>query len=1212
MRFKLILYTSIVFIGTSIGIAFSHDNGASEYTTAKRMQRIFHKKLNITEDYINQISATDFEGALKIGNEATKHGISILIYNDKTLEFWSDNNVPILNINGDSLYDGIVDLVNSKYYQLVKRKQHKQIVGLIKLENSYPYKNKFLLNGITSDFKVESGEIVIDKKSKKATPIYLPDGSYAFSLNLKPELEGAFHISHAISSFLLFLGTIFLLVYFRQFLVYSNKMRFGFKLAITLIVIFILRGITLYSEYLRNHFYLFDPYIYATRVAPTFGDLILNSLIFLFLVYLLYKFVRVPEKYLDNQFNRRGWTGILSLLYVGVIFIVHQNILGVIQHSSFEVVIHNISQVSIPIVIAYLLFGLNYFSVLLIGLWIYKVLEKEKIYIIVIYNAVLLMLLFLVTNLLGVSFDLYTVIFGILLLTMIGIMQSQLYGKAIFSSLVFFLLLFTVYISFYTVYYSNIKSAQKKESFAVSLSNEHDPIAEYLFEEISDDIKNDNTLRTLLKPDEFNNLKLNKYLTNHYFSGYLKKYNLGVTVCRSQDSLLIETPEVNWFPCYNYFQYFIHELGIEIPSTDFYYIDDYTGLISYFGWIKIHDDKLGEVSLFLDLDSKLTNESLGYPELLLDERLQENVQNDRVSYAKYHKGELISHTGEFEYSLKSDMFEIKSDKEMYFTSSGNFKHLVFKPEKESLIVVSEEVTSPIEMIVLFSYIFVFYYLTSLIVIFILVSRFRAVGFRDSLRNKIQFSVILVLLASLLLIAGSTIWFNVRKYNQTQTRILTEKIQSVYVELEHKLSYEEVLLPDWSSERYDNLEQLLIKFSDVFYSDINLYSPQGNLIASSRPEIFELGLQNIKMPPEAYYKLSDQRLAKFIHRERINNLTYLSAYLPFVNVDGKLLAYLNLPYFTKQKELQDDITTLTVAIVNIYVLLILITIIVVVFISNQITKPLELLQSKFKLLKLGGKYDQINYNRQDEIGKLVHEYNQMVKELEKNVEMLAKSERETAWREMAKQVAHEIKNPLTPMRLSVQQLQRAWDDKKENFENYLNRVTNTLLEQIDNLSTIASEFSNFAKMPTAKIEDVSLEIVIDKVIALFKDNDWISIKFNSFGLPGMIKADPEQLSRVFINIIKNGIQAIPEERAGIIDIFLEYKEKNATIKISDNGKGIAEDIKNKLFMPNFTTKTSGMGLGLAIVQNTLEQIGGSISFTTQINKGSTFIIKLPLL
>jgi two-component system nitrogen regulation sensor histidine kinase NtrY len=485
-------------------------------------------------------------------------------------------------------------------------------------------------------------------------------------------------------------------------------------------------------------------------------------------------------------------------------------------------------------------------------------------------------------------------------------------------------------------------------------------------------------------------------------------------------------------------------------------------------------------------------------------------------------------------------------------------------------------------------------------------------FLNNLRNKIQFSIISILFISLLLIATATIWLNIRNYRNNQDNILHEKIQSVLVELRHKLAYENELTPYWSARNYNNLDQLLIKFSDVFYSDINLYDPQkGTLLATSRYEIFDLGLQGEKMDPVAYYKLHDEKRAQFIHREKIGNLSYLSAYVPFENADGKLLAYLNLPYFSKQKEFQSALSALIVTIINIYVILFLITIVISIFISNQITRPLELLQQRFRQLKLGDRYEEIFYKRKDEIGSLVEEYNRMVRELEKSVALLAKSERESAWREMAKQIAHEIKNPLTPMRLSVQQLQKIWNEKREDFDKYMDSVSATLIEQIDNLSAIASEFSNFAKMPEVKSEPVDIVDVVRKCVKLFEGNARYSITFHTSDEQLQIQSDREQLSRVLINVIKNGIQSIPEDRQGIIKVELAKKDAEVEIRISDNGRGIPDEVKSKMFMPNFTTKTSGMGLGLAIVKNIIEQLRGKITFTTRIGEGTAFTLQFPL-
>ena len=483
---------------------------------------------------------------------------------------------------------------------------------------------------------------------------------------------------------------------------------------------------------------------------------------------------------------------------------------------------------------------------------------------------------------------------------------------------------------------------------------------------------------------------------------------------------------------------------------------------------------------------------------------------------------------------------------------------------------------------------------------------------NNLRSKIQFSIISILLISLVLIASGTIWLNIRNYKRSQNNILHEKIQSVLIELEHKLSFEQVLTPYWRSEEYDNLDQLLIKFSDVFYTDINLYDPQGELLATSRYEIFDLGLQGEKMDPVAYYKMHMERRAQYIHRESIGALDYLSAYVPFENNDGKLLAYLNLPYFTKQKEFQASLSALILTIVNIYVILILLTIVASVLISNQITRPLEMLQQRFRQLKLGDPYVEIYYKRKDEIGRLVEEYNKMVRELARSVDLLARSERESAWREMAKQIAHEIKNPLTPMRLSVQQLQKLWKDKKEDFDKYMESVSATLIEQIDNLSAIASEFSNFAKMPEIKSERTDIVDAVRNCVRLFEGNAAYSITFSTSEEQLFIQSDREQLTRALINIIKNGLQSVPEDRKGIIKVTLQKKDDELEIRISDNGRGIPDDVKAKMFMPNFTTKTSGMGLGLAIVKNITDQLNGKISFTTRLGEGTEFILRFPIL
>jgi signal transduction histidine kinase len=513
----------------------------------------------------------------------------------------------------------------------------------------------------------------------------------------------------------------------------------------------------------------------------------------------------------------------------------------------------------------------------------------------------------------------------------------------------------------------------------------------------------------------------------------------------------------------------------------------------------------------------------------------------------------------------------------------------------------------IEKVTTFSYLFAFF---SLILLSILIVRQISTGkFLEnfSFKYRIQIVLVFIVLTSLALFGGGTIYYIKQQFEIKNKNNISEKTHSVLIDIENKLTSENRL----SKNLIDYVSFILKKSSNIFFTDINLYDVQGNLYASSRSKVFDEGLTSKKMNPEAFLQMQILGKTEFIHDERIGKLEYLSAYVPFKNKEGKILAYLNLPYFAKQSELEKEISGFLVALINIYVLLFALSIISAIFISNYVTKPLKLIQDKLSKIKLGKTNEPIEWKDNDEIGSLVSEYNRMIYELAKSAELLAKSERESAWREMAKQVAHEIKNPLTPMKLSVQHLQRTWKDHAPDMDEKMNRLTQTIIEQIETLSTIATEFSNFAKMPKANLTKVNLPEIIESSILLFHDTENVNFEFsNEYDENVFVLADKEQLLRIFNNLLKNSIQSIPENKKGEIKVQLKQENHTLTISISDNGTGINDDILDKIFVPNFTTKTGGMGLGLAIVKNMLENIKGKIWFKTKSMEGTTFFISIP--
>jgi nitrogen fixation/metabolism regulation signal transduction histidine kinase len=365
-----------------------------------------------------------------------------------------------------------------------------------------------------------------------------------------------------------------------------------------------------------------------------------------------------------------------------------------------------------------------------------------------------------------------------------------------------------------------------------------------------------------------------------------------------------------------------------------------------------------------------------------------------------------------------------------------------------------------------------------------------------------------------------------------------------------------------------------------------------------------------MNANAFNQLKIQNKSEYSHQENIGELNYISAYLPFFNSDGKLLAFVNLQHFGQQQELESQIQQFLVAIINVFMLLLAISIILAIVMSNWVTKPLRFLQTNLSLIQFGKKNQIIEYDKNDEIGVLIREYNKKLLELEQTAEQLAKSERESAWRDMAKQVAHEIKNPLTPMKLSIQQMMRVFEKENPAAKEKVDRLANSLIEQIDGLTRIANEFSNFAKMPSPLLEKVELVDIIKNVISIF-EQEGVAIKFESSLNIIELQADKDQLIRAINNLLQNSIQAFDSKKDGVIKISIEVVDDFCKISIKDNGKGIPADRQNKVFVPYFTTKSTGTGIGLSITKQIIENHNGKIYFESQENKGTIFFVELPL-
>ena len=477
--------------------------------------------------------------------------------------------------------------------------------------------------------------------------------------------------------------------------------------------------------------------------------------------------------------------------------------------------------------------------------------------------------------------------------------------------------------------------------------------------------------------------------------------------------------------------------------------------------------------------------------------------------------------------------------------------------------------------------------------------------RLSLRTRIFIGMILLVLMASVLIASVAIYQykeETKDYHQQRLERKEKAIQSHINFVLKETSY-----PVTTKEIPLIFKDEIYKIADVHSLQLNLYDLDGTLLKTSRAT-FTLDTMQVCIRTEILNELSNTAQHHYIEKSQENGETFQSSYSYITDQKSKPLAILNLPYLENDEFLSKELNEFLLRLLYAYSFVLLMAVVIAFLLSKYITKSLKTISDKINATRLEKSNEKIEIgDTSEEINVLVNSYNSMIDELEESAVKLATSEREQAWREMAKQVAHEIKNPLTPMRLTVQNFQRKFDPTDENIHKKVDEYSKTLIQQIDTMSSIASAFSNFAKMPAQQNETLNVVKIVKLALDIFNEE---YIEFSSDAEEIIVKFDRTQLIRVVTNLVKNGIQAIPNNREPKIKVNVKTEKDQVIITVSDNGAGVLEENKMKVFEPKFTTKTSGMGLGLAMVKNIVEMHKGTISFESEPNKGTTFKVTIP--
>jgi signal transduction histidine kinase len=651
----------------------------------------------------------------------------------------------------------------------------------------------------------------------------------------------------------------------------------------------------------------------------------------------------------------------------------------------------------------------------------------------------------------------------------------------------------------------------------------------------------------------------------------------------------------------------------ETDTEGLYFVNPGPGQATarYLDFIEIEDRDQVIGYILLDLRQKRLVPNSVFPLLINEGLYSQQLENpDQFSYSVFVERQLQYSSGPFNYRKHlaefarraDDIFERSVDIEGY-------SHKAFLGENDRFVIISSREPSLNQRFANFSFLFLVF-IFSILLILISAAIYQSIKhIKLNYAAKIQLYLNFAFFTPLIIVSVTTVSIIVQSFKTSLENQYLEYADNLSTLIAEPLNdYNQRSIED------EGLSDQVYQMAEVADVDINVFNTNGRLIASSLFQVYQNNILSYNIEPNAFVRIIENQESACVLEENVGLLRFKNVYMGVRSSEsGAIVGILSLPFFASQRELEQRIIDVLSYIINIFTFLFVIFLFVSFFVSRGLTFPLWLITQKIKRTTLSSFNEPLSWNSDDEIGLMVTEYNRMLVNLEESKKALAKSEKESAWREMARQVAHEIKNPLTPMKLTLQHMKRVIDDGGDNGETEKKqKQINSLLDQIETLSDIATSFSDFAKMPTPKSESLDIRALLLETIELYNKKELGQIVTNIEEGLFIIEGDKKWLGRAFSNLIINGFQAVGEQHSARLDIRLSKGEKNMVrIEIEDNGAGIPVHIGEKIFTPNFSTKFTGSGLGLAITKKGIEHANGKIWFSSTDGEGTVFYIELPL-
>lgn len=1229
----LLLVLGCCLIATSISLSRFTTKDELLERDAKKVQENLLIKEEIVNDFLSnkkQITEakhfdTDAKKGLDFLELYRKNGINLQTFKNNRLKFWST--IKVSDINPASIKEGSSVLFFSNgWYEVIKKTDGDfTLIFLISIQSQYGVpENKYFKNdmdALLSDSKIIT---LSSYNDKDIYSIRSRDNTFLFGLKIKPSYADDYYSDTQLWLFIA--GILCICMFFNSLCSLIARKGYLVFASLLFLTFFVIGRLTDISYGWFNHHFpleLFDPKIYANSdLIPSLGDFLMN--VFAGTWWLLFVYNHKEQYKFGKWIRGSKWLGliihIVLLAHIGMIaFFVDDLFFGLINNSKINFDIINILKLSGNSWVSIVILCLVWFQIYIITVVSIEVSKqlnvtnKERLILFLIGFAGVF-----VYRLIN-DFTAFFIVYA-LVLFIIGRLSylNEKHFSIGLLAILFFCLAFNTSIKY--IKYKDIKERSERELLARKVQSSEDPNAIIALGKLERQLLEDEFLVKYFTNDNANFAVLKNHIKG-YLDGYLGRYDYNI-----YDYNKFETAinNVEAQPIEKY-KRLVESGSVKIEASNFFYqINNTFGYQDYFGIVPVIKDNNLLGTLILELRSKPYNYNNRLPDLLAEQKYSKDEEFRGYSIALYNNNKLLNQSGTYTYPLNGSIFKGRVDD--FVTANDDvlrYSHIIFKPTQSKMVIISKEKVGYVERLAALSFFFLVFIIFCIILYGLVwliknldddrvgwfsINRSLMINANKILyKTRIQVSIVLTVVATLLVVGWTTYLYMNNEYRGQQDLLIKDKIRKV------QQNFEKQVFNDGSISTDENALADFDNFADVNNADLTLYDTKGDVIMTTYPKLYNFKIIGRKMGTKAYLNLNGLQRSEFINQgEKVGNLTYAAAYAPIRNAQNKTIAYIGLPNYSNEDEYKDKIALFVSNLINLYALVFVAIGVLAVFLANQITNPLTFLQESFSRTKIGQKNEPIIWRRHDEIGSLIKEYNSMIAALEDSATKLAQSERENAWREMAKQVAHEIKNPLTPLKLGVQLLEKSWKEKDPNFELKFNKFSKSFIEQIDSLSKIASEFSNFAKMPDTKLEQTPVLAMIEQAREVFKSAENVDISVNNKSeINVYIQADRDQLLRTFNNLFKNAIEANDNDAQCVISVLVYNDNRNAYIEIRDNGKGIPAVLHDKIFVPNFTTKTSGTGLGLAFVKQAIENAGGNISFTSVMGKGTTFYLDFPL-